>query len=441
MDKEQLIELTYSSQMHDYYHSLCHLPGFVLLESGDKARGRYDIVSACPYESISIPADASNIDAYLEELKIKIPLRAAVNDLPFQGGAIGYISYDLGARLLDIHARPQPGLHSMPLLHLGLYDWAIITDHQQQKVYLFAAHQHHSTVQNVAEVLTLWRQSLDPVRCQTSSAPHSLMSRPQYSKAFLAIKKALKIGRSYQVNLTQPFLVEYTGDPWAAYKKISAINPVPFAAFLRMAGADILSFSPERFLLYEQGVIRTSPIKGTIRRSADPLEDEALKQELRSSAKNRAENVMIVDLLRNDLGKIAQTGSVLVSKLCEVQSYNAVHHLVSDITAHAKAPMHPLDVFFSCFPGGSITGAPKLEAMRIINELELFGRGIYCGAIAYFSHHGVFDSNIAIRTITATNNTFHFSAGGGIVMDSEEGDEYRECFIKIKAIMDGLDAL
>ncbi len=298
---------------------------------------------------------------------------------------------------------------------------------------------HQSTLKVVDEVLELWN-SIPNQSCDAGikSDFTPLIDKQNYMNAFSSVYQFLKEGRSYQVNLTQPFHAAYEGDSWAFYKKICMKNPVPFAAFLRTADADILSFSPERFLLYDEGKLVTSPIKGTIGRSTNEVEDQRLKNQLSSCEKNRAENVMIVDLLRNDLGKIAESSSVNVTNLCEVQSYNSVHHLVSTIEAQCLPTILPFEAFLSCFPGGSITGAPKIESMRIIDEQESYARGVYCGSIGYFSRHGRFDTNIAIRTITARKNILHLAAGGGIVIDSNCEDEYRECFIKIAAVINGL---
>lgn len=437
MTSELLINLDYEQDMHAYYQNYSDLPGFVLLESSDKIQGRYDILSACPYERFVIKPDAQDVHAALSHLKDLIQHKPSTYDLPFQGGAIGYVSYDLGARLAGIQSNQQSTLADMPLLDFGLYDWAIIVDHQLQKTILYAGHESPSTQDLIPELMKRWQRSA-VIRSHWAAEGHyhSLISKEDYMHAFNHIQSALQEGRSYQVNFTQPFHTSYSGDPWLFYQKIREKNPTPYAAFLRMEQADILSFSPERLLLHADGLLLTSPIKGTIRRSNDLVLDEALKQELLGSEKNRAENIMIVDLLRNDLAKSSKPGTVRVKSLCELQSYNAVHHLVSDIEAQPLAELHPLDLFMSCFPGGSITGAPKLEAMRIIDEEESYARGVYCGSIAYFSRHGRFDSNIAIRTITAKENIFHFAAGGGIVIDSDAEDEYSECFIKLRAITD-----
>ncbi|WP_454782397.1 aminodeoxychorismate synthase component I [Legionella sp. WA2022007384] len=439
MSQIVLYSLEYHDSLHEYYQKLHHLPGFVLLESTDRFHGRYDIISAYPYDSIEIDQNSHDFPGLLKKISEILSPIPSVADLPFQGGALGYISYDLGAKLLGIDSCRQPTLENMPLLNFGLYDWAIIVDHNQKNITLFAANTLQSTHKVVEEVLTLWntdtKQSCD---ANIKSDFTSLMSKQDYMKAFSSIYQFLKEGRSYQVNLTQPFHAAYEGNSWAFYKKICMKNPVPFAAFLRTADADILSFSPERFLFYDAGKLTTSPIKGTIGRSKNDIEDERLKNKLTSCEKNRAENVMIVDLLRNDLGKIAQPGSVKVTDLCEVQSYNSVHHLVSTVEAQCLPTILPFEAFLSCFPGGSITGAPKIESMRIINEHESYARGIYCGSIGYFSRHGRFDTNIAIRTMTAKDNILHLAAGGGIVIDSNCEDEYRECFIKIAAVINGL---
>ncbi|PWY55300.1 aminodeoxychorismate synthase component I [Legionella qingyii] len=439
MSQIVLYSLDYSDSLHEYYQKLHHLPGFVLLESTDRFHGRYDIISAYPYDFIQIEQNCQDLPGLLKRINQILSPVPSVVDLPFQGGALGYVSYDLGAKLIGIDSSIQPTLENMPLLDFGLYDWAIIVDHHQKEITLFAANMHQSTPKVVDEVLELWNAvSKQPCDAFIKSDFTPLLDKQDYMNAFSSVYQFLKEGRSYQVNLTQPFHAAYEGNSWAFYKKICMKNPVPFSAFLRTPAADILSFSPERFLFYDEGKLVTSPIKGTIGRSTNEAEDDGLKNKLSSCEKNRAENVMIVDLLRNDLGKIAKSGSVNVTNLCEIQSYNSVHHLVSTIEAQCLPTILPFEAFLSCFPGGSITGAPKIESMRIIDEQESYARGVYCGAIGYFSRHGRFDTNIAIRTITAKENILHLAAGGGIVIDSDCEDEYRECFIKIAAVINGL---
>ena len=423
--------LPYKQDLIDHYQAFCELDGFVLLESRDKAHGRYDILTALPYDRFRVSRTSLDPHEVSGGLQQKLPKRASMGKFPFQGGAIGYISYDFGAAMMGIHKPSHPLLHDMPLIDLAFYDWAIIVDHTLKQVHLLTSNQ-----QQRDELRERWfdyHSSTAPFSLQTPFTP--IMAIDAYRQAFQTIHQALREGRAYQVNLTQAFLAEYLGNAWGMYTNIRLKNPVPYSAFLRTHAADILSFSPERFLTIDEGQVLTSPIKGTARRSQDVEMDKALQDALMACPKNRAENVMIVDLLRNDLGRFAKPGSVNVSSLCELQSFHAVHHLVSDIEAICKDNISPLQAFLACFPGGSITGAPKLESMRIISENEPFGRGVYCGSIAYFSSHGRVDSSIAIRTITAKNQQLYLAAGGGIVMDSNCEDEYQECFTKIAAFI------
>lgn len=433
-----LTPLPYADDLIVNYQALLDLPGFVLLESTDRHRGRYDIATALPYDSLKILRNDPDVNKAFQQLQSKLPTIFSSCELPFQGGAIGYISYDLGEMLAGIQSVPHPS-NDMALIDVQFYDWAIVVDHQLKCVSLVAANMQSETENVIQDVKARWLQgstASSSFILQQSFTP--LIAQNDYQQAFNAIHQELTRGRSYQVNYTQPFIGQYIGDPWAIYKRVRIKNPVPYSAFLRGADGDILSFSPERFLTIDNSHVLTSPIKGTTKRSTDAKLDEQLRASLVASSKNHAENVMIVDLLRNDLGKLAIPGSVKVTALCEVQSFNEVHHLVSNIEAQCAPDITPLHVFERCFPGGSVTGAPKREAMRIISEHEPYARGIYCGSIAYFSAHGRLDSNIAIRTLTAKEETLYLSAGGGIVIESDWEDEYRECLTKIAGIVNHL---
>lgn len=433
-----VVSLGYTTDLHSQYQKFSDLPGFVLLQSSDTTNGRYDILSAYPYDRISLLATDEDISHKLTQL-MEIGLEESVCDLPFQGGAIGYIAYDLACKIQGLPTNAQAVLRDVPLLDLGIYDWAIITDHQLKTITLFAANRHKKTQEITQEIQQLWQQETT-VRANFEILSDFIpqMSKDKYQHSFDAIHEAIESGRCYQVNLTQSYQAEFRGDSWSIYYQVSQRNPVPYSAFIRTPIVDILSFSPERFILKDKDELMTAPIKGTIKRSTNKAEDNKLKAQLETCDKNRAENIMIVDLLRNDFGKIAKPGSVKVDKLCEVQSFHSVHHLVSTIYAQCLDGIKPFDAFLSCFPGGSITGAPKIEAMKIINEEEPASRGVYCGSIGYFSAHGRFDTNIAIRTITAKEGILHLAAGGGIVMDSQCEDEYLECLTKIAAIVNGL---
>ena len=439
MDGLAIYPLQYSEDLTLHYQALSNLPGFVLLESTDRVRGQYDIVTAFPYDEYVIPRNTHNLQKAWDEFNKKCDISQESScSLPFQGGAIGYLAYDLGAKLLGIKV-PTSLVDNMPLLEMQFYDWAIITDHKAKNVQLVVANQRPETQYVIKDVLMQWhKKNPESLSSHIKQAFGPLIRKEDYKAAFLTIYEDLIRGRAYQVNYTQPFLAHFEGAPWDIYKRIKYQNPVPFSGFLPCRDGFLLSFSPERFLLIENECIVTSPIKGSARRSDQPNTDRALLASLKKSDKNRAENVMIVDLMRNDLGKCAVPGSVIVTSLCEAQSFNGVHHLVSSIAARCAANKTFIDVIAACFPGGSITGAPKREAMRIISEHEPYARGVYCGSIGYFSSHGRFDSSIAIRTMTAHNNNLYLNAGGGIVLDSQWEDEYQECFVKIQAIVKAL---
>ncbi|KTD61599.1 aminodeoxychorismate synthase component I [Legionella spiritensis] len=434
-----LVALPYEKDLIARYQTLNDLPGFTLLESMDKTRGRYDIVTACPYDKVVLNRDDDLADSLIR-LRQRMSTCHLPLDLPFQGGAIGFFSYDLAQILAGIpcHA-PAAVAGSLSLAELGFYDWAIIADHVLQQVTLLAVNTHHDTRAITQEVLERWHTGdSDFYGGKAVSSFLPLVSKEEYRDVFYAVQHALQKGRCYQVNYTQPFNARYDGGSWSVYRRVRASNPVPFAAYMKTEWGNILSFSPERFIKMENRVLQTSPIKGTERRSSDPDDDKRLMAGLLSSAKNRAENVMIVDMMRNDFSKIAQVGSVKVNTLCELQSFAEVHHLVSHVEALCHDAVSPLDAFLSCFPGASITGAPKLEAMKMIAEQERFARSVYCGSIGYFSSHGCFDTNIAIRTMLARDNVLSLSAGGGLVVESDCEEEYQECLTKIAAISKGI---
>jgi para-aminobenzoate synthetase component 1 len=261
------------------------------------------------------------------------------------------------------------------------------------------------------------------------------LSYDAYAAAFTRALDYIDAGDCYQINLAQRFSAPVSGDPWLAYQALRIVNPAPHAAYLNTPYGQILSASPERFLKVEQDAVETRPIKGTRARAGHPRLDAEVMRELQASEKDRAENVMIVDLLRNDLSKNCALGSVKVSKLFEIESFATVHHLVSTVTGRLRHDRDTLDLLRGCFPGGSITGAPKLRAMQIIEELETQRRGVYCGAIGYVGRNGNMDTSIAIRTLVCSNGKVHFAAGGGIVADSRLEDEYQETFDKAAATL------
>jgi len=252
---------------------------------------------------------------------------------------------------------------------------------------------------------------------------------------FQAIKDYIRAGDCYQVNLAQKFTVEIECDPWRIYRQLHDLNPAPVSAYLDFGDLQVISISPERFLRLGGGHVETRPIKGTRPRRDDPAADAREMENLRASVKDRAENLMIVDLLRNDLGKTCVPGPIRVSRLFDIESFANVHHLVSTIEGDLAPGMDALHLMRGCFPGGSITGAPKLRAMEIIEELEPDRRGVYCGAIGYLSRHGDVDLSIAIRTALHRPGRIVFFGGGGIVADSEAEFEYQETLDKVSSMM------
>ena len=263
----------------------------------------------------------------------------------------------------------------------------------------------------------------------------SNLTKQDYVNAFKRIKEYIRNGDCYQVNFAQHFSAKFKGNTWAAYQMLRKYNPAPFSAFINIPSGTILSSSPERFLSLSNNQVETKPIKGTKHRSVFAYEDKELASLLLKSEKDRAENLMIVDLLRNDISKSCKLGSVKVPKLFSLETFSSVHHLVSTIRGSLAKNKDAIDLFRGCFPGGSITGAPKLRSMEIIEELERDKRSIYCGSIAYIGFDGNMDSNICIRTLIYCKNKIHFFVGGGIVWDSTVDAEYKECFHKASAIL------
>ena len=335
---------------------------------------------------------------------------------PFAGGAIGYFGYELGRRLQG----QAPADAGMPEMAVGLYDWALVIDHPAGRAWLAG---------EPPAGLVGWLRAAPrsmPGRWQALSEVSATPAAEGYARAFARVQHYLRAGDCYQVNLARHFSAAFDGDPLAVYADFRGRAGGPFAAYLDLPGGPVLSGSPERFLRLDKGWVETQPIKGTRARAADPQADAAVREALRASAKDRAENLMIVDLLRNDLGRSCETGSVSVPRLFALASYATVHHMVSTVTGRLAAGRQATDLLRDCLPGGSITGAPKLRAMEIIDELEAGPRGIYCGAIGYIGHDGAMDTSIAIRTMTARDGRLEYRAGGGVVVDSQAAAEFDE---------------
>ncbi|MGY5368164.1 aminodeoxychorismate synthase component 1 [Enterobacter oligotrophicus] len=434
-----VITLPWRSDAAEFWFArLSHLPFAMLLHSGYAAHpySRFDILVADPLKTLTTD-DLSPTDDPLMQLQQEISalkLSATPNpDLPFQGGALGLFGYDLGRRFetLPNHAKEDIPL---PDMAVGLYDWALIVDHQRQVVSLLS----HSDV----NARLAWLEAQKPAPADAFSLTsdwRSNMSRQEYAEKFARVQAYLQSGDCYQVNLAQRFQATYQGDEWQAFTRLNASNRAPFSAFIRLEHGAILSLSPERFIHLADGTIQTRPIKGTLPRLADPVADRLQAEKLAASPKDRAENLMIVDLMRNDIGRVAEPGSVRVPELFVVEPFPAVHHLVSTVIARLPEARTACDLLRAAFPGGSITGAPKVRAMEIIDELEPHRRNAWCGSIGYVSLCGTMDTSITIRTLTACNENLYCSAGGGIVADSQVEAEYQETFDKVNRILKQLE--
>ena len=368
------------------------------------------------------------IDKYLALANIQPPQLP----MPFYGGAIGYWDYEFGGRYEKLPA-PKDRDIMLPNMTVGIYNTLIVVDIKSQKAHLICPSERIEQVYQTLIDLARFPASLTPFKLQSDW--QSNMDKTAYVSKFDQVQAYLLSGDCYQINLAQRFSSSYQGDEWLAYKKLTEVNAAPFSSFIRLKQGTVLSVSPERFLQVQEHHIETKPIKGTRPRSANPEQDKAHAEQLQQADKDRAENLMIVDLLRNDLSKVAVPGTVTVPKLFDIESFPAVHHLVSTVTAKLKPPFTCLDLLRGAFPGGSITGAPKIRAMEIIHQLEPNPRSVYCGAIGYITPNGDMDTNITIRTLVCNQNNIYCWAGGGLVADSNSDAEYQETLDKVNKIL------
>jgi para-aminobenzoate synthetase component I len=445
-----LTELPYLPDSTKLFETVADWPWAVFLDSGLHYPGqsRYDIIAAQPYLRLITRGHLTEIHAEhvtlsrddpfaLLQRYLAIDRTLPAGGLPFCGGAIGYFAYDLARRVesLPVCAADQ---EKIPDMAVGVYDWAVVVDHLERRSWLVGQGRDPETDLKWDSLVRRFSEP-EPERkrrpFRVKSAVVSNMTRQDYARAFHRVQDYIRNGDCYQVNLAQRFAAQADGDAWLAYQALRILNPAPFAAYLATPYAKVLSASPERFLEVKAGRVETKPIKGTRPRAGHPRLDAQRIEELRSSEKDRAENLMIVDLLRNDLSKSCELGSVKVPALFEIQSFATVHHLVSTVTGQLQSTRDGVDLLRGCFPGGSITGAPKLRAMQIIEELEPNRRGVYCGAIGYIGFDGSMDVNIAIRTLVFSHGEVRCWAGGGIVADSRLDDEYQETLDKAAAML------
>ncbi len=438
-------------------------PFAIFLDSSLTAdrRGRYSFIAADPFLTLTSQNGHIRLGgqtftgdpfAVLREQLAQYPLAPLPDLPPFQTGVAGYFGYDLCHHLERLPA-PRHDDRLFPDLSLGFYDVVMAFDHHQQRAWIFSSGypERDAARTTRAQARTKYFQSrmtrsqspLSNLHPPTSnfSPPTSNFTRPAYEAAVQRVIDYIYAGDLYQANLSQRLQAALPdGDsPFALYQRLRRLNPAPFAAYLNFGEVVIASDSPERFLQLREGWVETRPIKGTRPRGATPAEDEALTRELLASEKDRAENVMIVDLLRNDLSRVCRDHSVTVPELCALESYATVHHLVSTVVGQLNPGASAVDLLRAAFPGGSVTGAPKIRAMEIIAELEPTRRGPYCGSVGYISFAGEMDTSITIRTYAIKNNLVTFQVGGGIVADSDPAMEYEETLTKAKALLAALE--
>jgi para-aminobenzoate synthetase component 1 len=441
---------------------LSHLPHLLLLESADARsdQGRYSFVTADPFDRLVARQSTSDPLCDLADRLARLPFVPAVAGLPpFQGGAAGLFGYDL-CHWIERLPRPRFDEFQTPDMAVGIYDWVAAFDHRSGGSWLVSTGLPETSRsrcrERAAARLAFVRAALRRAPSSSSAATgpairpavcHPLAGLPGLESNFdrpgylAAVRRALDYvhaGDCFQVNLSQRLLCPASLAPLELYARLSGQNPAPYAAYFDLGEFAIASASPELFLRVRNGAVETRPIKGTRPRGATESEDRRRADELLASTKDRAENIMIVDLLRNDLGRVCEFGSVRVSALCALESYRSVHHLVSAVRGRLRPGCGPIELLRAAFPGGSVTGAPKVRAMEIIAELEPTARGPYCGSLGYIGFDGSMDTSILIRTFTIGRGWVQFPVGGGIVADSLPEEEYAETMHKAEGLLRAL---
>ena len=474
-----LQSLPYQRDSNDLIRRIGALPDAVCLDSGlgNQQTGRYDILTGLPSRQLRMRATSrrpvlekrqdgqrswqvmpasscifAEAESLLQQDRPDSKTMAQLSQLPFCGGVIACFGYDAASPQATQH--DSGALHDIlmqvPVAVCGLYQWAIVVDHQSMTTSLFILPEcpdviRQQVLQDVVPPLLHCTDAESDAAARSSDFDlhrsfQAQLSRSQYEAAFDRLKSYIVAGDCYQANLAIPFVGAFSGDPLQAYLTLRQHSHSPFSAFMNTGDTQILSLSPERFVSVQDRQVTTQPIKGTRKRSPDPVIDRQLSDELLASEKDRAENLMIVDLLRNDLGTVCETGSVQTRELFKLHSFSQVHHLISTITGTLPLHVSPLALLKRCFPGGSITGAPKIRAMQIIAELEPLPRAVYCGSVAYCDYRGKMDSNICIRTLLCQQGHIFCWGGGGIVADSEVSREYQEAHDKVSTLMDLVSA-
>ncbi|MFL2980996.1 MAG: aminodeoxychorismate synthase component I [Methylophilaceae bacterium] len=443
-------ELNYQCDSSSYFERIKHLDWPVFLDScyqKDKPNSEFahfDIITAEPFKKISCNKEVTILSDKDGDQGFKKPSLEVLsdemskyllpnNEIPFVGGAIGYCSYELNIKTSKKNL--------IDAMKMGIYDWAIIVDHFREKSYIVSMLFDDQTKILWPKLESLFSKDIKNIHqdFKIKDTVRDNLSFKNYKKKFNNIMNYINAGDCYQINLSKKFDVDTEGDSWNLYKKFRDVNKSPFMAYLLYDEFEILCGSPERFINSKSRRVTTRPIKGTRARGKTAKVDKKNANELLNSKKDQSENLMIVDLLRNDLSINCEVGSVEVDELFKIESYPNVHHLVSTISGILREDSNNFKLFSDSFPGGSITGAPKKRATEIIDEQEEHARDLYCGSVCYFSFDGSMDSNIAIRSMVHLNKKLHFYSGGGLTSGSNVKDEYQEIEDKAENIKQTLN--
>lgn len=453
-------EITFCDPLSIFAH-FAEQNGAILLDSAECRPwcGRYSYIAIDPFLTLTSKNGVMQLNEQmihgdpwqvLADQLAQFPAERLADLPPFQGGMAGFFSYDLIQHLESI-PRAHDDFH-FPDLAVGFYDLIMAFDHLEKRAWIFSTGYPEKNldcrqIRAVARV-TVFEEKLKHIQPLSTSLnvkiyPDQIQahfSQAHYEASVKEVIDYILAGDIFEANLSQRFKATLPAHfaPFTLYRRLRHFNPAPFASFMTFDDATVVSASPERFLQLSHKQVETRPIKGTRARSDNALVDQQLAEELLRSHKDRAENIMIVDLLRNDLSRVCKPHSVTVPQLCGLESFATVHHLVSVVRGELKNEYHALDVLRAAFPGGSITGAPKIRAMEIIATLEPTARGLYCGCIGYIGFNGEMDTAIAIRTFCIKNSTVTFQAGGAIVLDSDPTEEYEETLTKARALIRAL---
>lgn len=449
----KVVEIKTKASVFDVYSMYKDREDVILLESSkDKdGLGKYSFIGLNPFKKITYKNGIVTVDGQIKSedpfklLNRVIASYALTNTtkLPFIGGCMGYFAYDL---VRDMEKIPEinSDVVDIPTLYFVFYDNVIVFDHHHNKVYLTELIRMQSGNEQMQQIIEDIEHCTPVAYGATKKTQHNFIStfdRNSYMNTVEQMRSYIKAGDIYIANMTHMFLADTKRQSYDIYKMLRKLNPAPFSAYLNLDGFEVMCSSPERFIKVRNGKVETRPIKGTRPRGATPEEDEAMRHALEQSEKDRSELLMIVDLERNDLSKVCRPYTVKVTELFNIESYATVHHLVSTVVGELRREQTSVDLLKACFPGGSITGTPKIRAMEIIEELEHQKRNLYTGCIGYFGFDGACDFNIVIRTIIQQDNQLSIGVGGGITWESEAGSEYQETLDKAKALFKAVNTV